>query len=256
MIIFNVDLDNTLIYSYRHNIGDRKICVELYEGREVSFMTDHTQELLKKISKRVRIVPVTTRTVEQYRRVRLGLDAVPYALVCNGGVLLADGREDEQWYIESLRLVLPCAQELEKAECILTEDAYRCYDVKNIKHLFLFTKSSQPDVSAGKLRESLDASLVDVCQNGSKVYVVPKKLNKGAAALRLKKKLKANKVLAAGDSAFDISMLECADLSFAPAGLAFGGRDGSRAVRVDDGESTGVFSDLVLEYVERMVLDI
>ena len=27
--------DNTLIYSYRHPIGDNKVLAELYEGREV-----------------------------------------------------------------------------------------------------------------------------------------------------------------------------------------------------------------------------
>ena len=29
MIIFNTDIDNTMIYSYRHDIGKEKICAEI-----------------------------------------------------------------------------------------------------------------------------------------------------------------------------------------------------------------------------------
>ena len=39
MAIFFTDLDNTLIYSYRRDIGRDKVCVELYQGREISFVT-------------------------------------------------------------------------------------------------------------------------------------------------------------------------------------------------------------------------
>ena len=42
MILFFCDLDNTLIYSYKHEIGSKKRCVELYQGREISFMTEQT----------------------------------------------------------------------------------------------------------------------------------------------------------------------------------------------------------------------
>ena len=40
MRIFFTDLDNTLIYSYKRDIGDAKRCVEVYQGREISFMTN------------------------------------------------------------------------------------------------------------------------------------------------------------------------------------------------------------------------
>lgn len=34
------------------------------------------------------IIPTSTRTEEQYKRIELDIGIVPYALVCNGGVLL------------------------------------------------------------------------------------------------------------------------------------------------------------------------
>ena len=92
-----------MIFSYRHEIGKDKRCVEIYQGREISFVTEKTYGLLKKLKEKALFVPVTTRTVEQYRRIDLGVGTLPYALVCNGGVLLANGQEDESWYLESGR---------------------------------------------------------------------------------------------------------------------------------------------------------
>jgi len=39
MVVFNTDLDNTMIFSYKHDIGPEKRNVEIYEGREISFIT-------------------------------------------------------------------------------------------------------------------------------------------------------------------------------------------------------------------------
>ena len=97
MIVFHTDLDNTIIYSYKHDIGADKRCVELYHDREISYITGETYRLLKQVrvkEQQVMIVPTTTRTIEQYQRIDLGIGTVSYALVCNGGVLLSDGRED------------------------------------------------------------------------------------------------------------------------------------------------------------------
>ena len=97
MIIFNTDLDKTLIYSYKHDIGNDKLCAEIYQGRQVSFVTRRTAELLKRVNETVLLVPTTTRTLEQYVRIDLGIGTPHYALVCNGGILLTDGEEDSGW---------------------------------------------------------------------------------------------------------------------------------------------------------------
>ncbi len=215
-MIFNSDLDNTLIYSYKHNISDEKICVEIYNGREISFMTRNSYELLKKVVKKVLFVPTTTRTIEQYGRIDLGIGVSKFALVCNGGVLLENGKEDKEWYKESLRLISVCFEELRKAEKVLFEDKHRCFDVRNISGLFIFTKSNEPFISAHGLKRVLDLSLVDVFENGIKIYVVPKKLSKGMALKRFKEKINGDTFIAAGDSEFDISMIKEADFGIVP----------------------------------------
>ena len=68
--------------------------VEVYNGREISFMTEKAIALLRELSDEMMFVPVTTRTVEQYNRVSLFHDEIrpTYAITCNGGVVLKDGQ--------------------------------------------------------------------------------------------------------------------------------------------------------------------
>lgn len=216
MTVFNTDLDNTIIFSYKHDIGEKKRCVEFYQGRQISFITDRTFELLQKIQERVLFVPTTTRTVEQYNRIDLGIGKPEYALVCNGGILLENGKEDEFWYRESLCMTKNCRDELKRAEKLLTEDSNRCFEVRNIRELFVFTKSEDPVLTVKNLKSKLDTRKMDVFSTGIKVYAVPKRLSKGVAIERLRAKLNAKKIIAAGDSEFDISMLKKADIPIAP----------------------------------------
>ena len=46
--ILCADMDNTIIYSYKRNIGENKLNVELYNGREISFISEKTHDLLEK----------------------------------------------------------------------------------------------------------------------------------------------------------------------------------------------------------------
>lgn len=219
MIVFHSDLDNTLIYSYKHDIGAEKICVEYYNGKALSFMRPEWVDALKRIQEQVLFVPTTTRTVEQYRRISMGIHTPEYALVCNGGILLKDGERDHSWYEESLRLVSDTAAEMEHAMQMLAADEALSMEVRFIEKLFLFTKSSEPDRSIARLRAALGKSRVNVFSNGNKVYVVPEKLSKGHGVMRLRAMLGAELVLAAGDSEFDKPMLFAADLGMCPEGL-------------------------------------
>ena len=220
--------------------------MEVYQDREISFMTDKTRKLLQEVSRRVLIVPTTTRTVEQYERIDLGLGIFPYALTCNGGILLVQGMLDEAWYNCSLERIKESRDELRKAEKILDKDENRCFELRNINKLFLFTKSTRPKETMEALAGQLDSRRVDILSNGMKVYVVPKKLTKGAAAARLKERLKGEKMIAAGDSEFDRSMLEFADIALAPQELEPEKESRDGWIRI---EKTKLFSEGLLEYV-------
>ena len=219
MKILCTDLDNTIIYSYKHDIGNEKMNVELYKEREISFISNHTYELLKKVKEEFLIIPTSTRTKEQYDRIDLKIGTFKYALVCNGSVLLVDGKKDKDWYEESLRLAKPNNLEVKKALEYLENDKRRTFELRYIEDLFVFTKCYKSETVVNELREYLDKNLVSVFNNKEKVYVLPTSLSKGKAIERLRKYLKVEFIIAAGDSEFDISMVEAADVGLVPYGF-------------------------------------
>ncbi|MCR5836242.1 MAG: HAD family hydrolase, partial [Lachnospiraceae bacterium] len=234
---------------YKHDIGENKKCVEVYQGRDISFMTDKSLELLKKVNDKLLLVPTTTRTNEQYGRIDMGLGVPKYALTCNGGVLLVDGVEDEAWYNESRALVQDCDLEIEKAASFLEKDVNVSFEIRVIKQLFLFTKSDKPEDTIDALRGILDLEKVDVFSNGVKVYVVPKTLSKGKAIDRFRKKMNPKKVIAAGDSEFDITMLDAADIALAPVEL----QDKISKTQCVALEGNRLFSEELLEWVNSNI---
>ncbi len=247
-VVFFTDLDNTLIYSYKQELGADRIGVEIYQDRTISYMTPATVRMLEEIREHLLVVPVTTRTREQYERIDLGF--VPeYALVCNGGILLEKGVEVRSWREDSLKLTEGSRDALSRGRECLESDESRCFPVRSVGGLFLFTKSRRPGESAERVRQTLCSDRAEVFQNGQKLYVVPREINKGMACKRLKKRLKVSGVfpcrtIAAGDSAFDVPMLEEADFSIFPDGLYQVSEEGSGAVWKG---GKGTFSEFMLE---------
>lgn len=244
MEIFCTDLDNTIIYSYKHDIGQKKRNVEIYQGREISYISELTFELLQKVKKKMLIVPTSTRTEEQYNRIDLGVGSFKYALVCNGGLLLIDGKRDADWYETSLKLMEESREEVEKAFVLLESEPRRKFELRFIENLFIFTKCNEPEKIVDELRSRLDQKRVDVFHNGEKVYVVPVQLSKGNAIRRLREYLNPGYIIAAGDSEFDISMLEEADKGLAP--YQFKEKYGVN-IEIDEMNKDRLFSEALLE---------
>lgn len=241
MELFISDLDNTLIYSYKRDIGTDKVLVETKDGKELSFMTALSNRILREAAGRYCFVPSTTRSLEQYRRIAFFPDFTPeYALAANGGILLRNGTPDEEWYAESKRLCQDAERTLQKAEEILREDRAVSFEIRRVDGLFVFTKTDDLEQTVERLQDCE----ADILNNGSKVYVVPRILNKGTAVKRLKKLTGADRVVAAGDSEFDIPMLLEADIAWFPKELDRGALAEHPGKRVVCGES--VFSDQLL----------
>ncbi len=255
MTILACDLDNTLIYSSKRALRAPHYCVEIYRGEPITYMTDATAGLLKKAAAAALFVPVTTRTVEQYQRISFPIRP-PYALVCNGGILLKGEAEVAGWYEESRRLAQIAHGQLKRAEELLCADSHRSFELRRVRDLFLFTKSDNPGATVAYLTERIDMDRVEVCANGSKIYVMPAGLTKGRAIRRLRQYLQGGgkeigAVIAAGDSIFDVSMLKEADIGYAPEELA-AFCDLPQTVHILDG-ADGVFSDEMLRRITQIV---
>lgn len=221
--VLGIDLDQTLIYSLRSaqcDAGSDTIWVEDYQNAPLSLMTRAAHDLLADLSLRHLVVPVTTRTPEQYARVRL--PGRVQAVVCsNGGVVLRDGLRDAVWdkrLADLLAGVLPAAEVLPRFAAVGGQEWVSSY--KQVEDLFVYLVAHSRDVVPQGWVEDLRAALAPggwtVSVQGRKVYAVPDVVSKAAAALHLSTEV-GLPLLAAGDSLLDLPLLQAATWAIRPA---------------------------------------
>ena len=210
------DLDRTLIYSHRHEISGEKIPVEYYRDRVQSYISLSNLNALEIYCRENLFIPVTTRHMEQYERLSPLYEKLkfPYALICNGAVLLRDNVIDRDWSDDSVKLSEPYLPVL--------EDIYRYFikiiDTEHIhfvKPFFLYAKTEK----AYDIYENLKNKFmgVDIFYNEYKIYCIPETISKGNCVRRFKKiYCRDMQDFAIGDSMFDFSMMRECSYAFAP----------------------------------------
>lgn len=214
-LIFS-DIDGTLIFSAAKKRPEDIVC-EYKDGAEISCITPRQAELFPELSG---VIPVTTRSIEQYLRINFPSGFSPkYALVDNGGTLLIDGKPEREWTENSLAAVEKCADELARCRFVMENDIHRSFEIRLVDGMFLFTKSDSPERSL-ELLKAAAGEQVECFAVGAKVYAIPTEINKGSAAKRLGERLApSSSMICAGDSAMDISLLEIADTAVFPEDL-------------------------------------
>lgn len=201
------DLDNTLIFSHRYDIGDRCL-VEMLNGKEQAYMTKRGYEYLQRIDPQV-LVPVTSRTLAQYQRVSLFADGrMPrFALIDNGGILLIDGEVDKEWLSETEALIKDDMDALKRYEEAFSDKAV----IKWQDGMVLFLKSNEPcELFSAKAAEY---GLM-IFSHFDKIYVCSRKLTKGNALRRFKARYPADFTVVAGDAETDLTMVPEADEAY------------------------------------------
>ena len=239
-LLFFSDLDNTLIYSHRHADGRPVVWVEQLEGRPQSFMTLPTYRFLQSAAW-LPTVPLTTRTEAQYRRLQPLAGELRWrdALLCNGAVLLRDGEEDLDWRRESEEISKDDRPALERALSFAVS-AFGEDRIQRTDPFFFYVKGGEAEMALQMLQPRVDPGHLRLTRDARKVYCYPQSLQKGTALRRYAAMAGASRTIAAGDSAFDIPMLEAADLSFYPQALAAAVRC-PRGIPCQD----GIFSDQI-----------
>lgn len=226
-MIFASDLDRTLIYSQRAmglpQDPAQHLPVELYNGEYISYMSKKTSFLLRELQQFAAFVPVTTRTVEQYKRIfHIASHMKPkYAITSNGGNILIDGEPDPAWALRIRRLqddylnhdeLLRRFREIASPDWVLRE-----YLADGLFYTVIIDREKIPAEwvrSFGKEIASLGWSL---SIQGRKLYLIPAEINKGSAMLYVKERLSSAFAAASGDSLLDESLLKAADYALAPA---------------------------------------
>ncbi len=256
MILLALDLDNTLIHSYRR-AAENDVCVETMETengiKKLSFMSPDAYRKFTSLSSEIIAVPITTRSQAQFGRISLFGNGTPLAVTANGGDLLVNGAPDREWRSISEALISPSLGELKRGAELLENDKNRSFEVRFVDESFMFTKSENVPETMKMLSESLDMNIVTLHENGSKVYILPKGLDKGSCLERLKKKLSPDITIAAGDSRFDIPMLAAADVPIVPHDFPSGSVN-SDALTVCPYAQTGKFAEFILDFAENFYL--
>jgi len=225
-MIFASDLDRTLIYS-RKLIEDkdkRIVLVERYEGKELSFMRIDVIEKLIKINGKILFVPVTTRTIDQYKRIFIMEEKIKptYAVVSNGGNIIINGKVDMEWR----NLIEEKLTMVESHNIVKEKFLESFFNIQWIKKLILRDNlfysvhfEDKADVNLRQLEEFKKWGKEkgwNISLQSKKLYLVPEPVNKWDAVSYIKKKEGKNKVIAAGDSYLDYPILINSNHSICP----------------------------------------
>lgn len=248
MMMFASDLDRTLIYSDRalsefgHAGKDGLVGVERKGGQAVAFMTKKAHKALKEISGQMLFVPVTTRTLDQYKRVFIFQENMPvtYAVTSNGANIFYHGKSLPEWDT--------AVQQRLKNECALIEDmiaASKAYELngslKKADNLFFYYILSDQLTTEEKNRMSkiAESNGWRVSLQGKKLYFVPNPVCKGEAVKFIKEREGIHSIFGAGDSLLDHDFLKVCDFPYVPnhGELA---KDKTRSLSYHISQNTGV----------------
>ncbi len=222
------DLDRTLIYSaaaLQLAMADadapRLLCVEVYDSKPLSYITETAADLLPELAAQSLFVPTTTRTREQYGRIHLPGPAPQFAICANGGHLLVDGVSDPGWQRQvAARLADECASLGEvRAHLVAAADPAWLLKERVAEDLFAYLvveRSRLPDGWVKELAEWAAPRGWAVSLQGRKIYAVPQPLTKSAAVREIARRTGSDRILAAGDSLLDADLLLAADRGWRP----------------------------------------
>ncbi|MGO4203578.1 HAD family hydrolase [Rhodococcus sp. TAF43] len=233
-VLVATDLDRTMIYS-RAAMGPDPTatdsdmrCVEHYDGAPLSFVTETGATLLQAVARAAVLVPTTTRTIEQFRRITLPGGPWRYAITSNGGNILVDGISDPRWRSGIDEATQRAGAELDEVTAALRS---RISDdwVSNCRvadQLFCYLVVDLAALPGGFLAEWgawCAARGWNVSRQGRKIYTMPNAVSKSAAVAEVRRRLIADgsiaadsMTLAAGDGALDADMLAAADAAIRP----------------------------------------
>jgi hypothetical protein len=227
MTVVCLDLDRTTIYSAAaldlrepDHEAPRLLCVEVYKGAPLSFLTEAAATTLRELQAVATVVPTTTRTPAQLARVHLPGPPAPYAVASNGGHLLVDGVADPEWDAAVRHRLDGCAPLAEVHAHLRARGGPFVLALREASELFAYAvvdRAALPDGWVDELASWCAPRGWTVSLQGRKVYAVPAGLTKSAAAAEVVARCGGGPLLAAGDSLLDADLLEAADAAIRPA---------------------------------------
>lgn len=223
-MIFATDLDRTLIYS--HLFLDEADCeyelIEKKGEKPIAYMSKKAIGLLEELHTKAHIIPITLRNETEFHRIDLfKKNIVPEIFVTNnGGTIYYKGQEDKSWtnHINEQMVKMPISHEKIKGQFLnhyhgLIEKEVNC---GNLIWLFM----GERDHIDYEAVQSFESTFKDtgwrIDVSGRKIYVYPYFVTKWCALSYIKENYFKEEIFAAGDSIFDMEMVEKADYGMIP----------------------------------------
>lgn len=242
-ILFVCDLDNTLIYSKKHyKNGD--VLVECIDGKPQSYMSPKSYDLFLKINRLVDFVPVTTRSIQQFKRINLPFKT---AFTTNATILLNNGEIDKDFAEYSKKQVEPYKQELERLYNLYKDDQ-RFRIVRYVDNMFLFLACANGCTAEQCVLDIRTQTDLYTENTGYKIYIFPPTANKGESVKYFRKNKNYDFVIGAGDSPIDLAMLKKCDKALVPNYKLAGNLDN---VVVFEEKFTENMLEYVLEFLQN-----
>lgn len=216
------DLDGTLIFSERLLDGGSDIVlVERLNGKPQSWMASKAWGGITRARSLAHLVPVTTRTREQYERISLPGGVAEYAILSNGARILRDGIEDRNWSaviddpswsVAGPRDITALLERHLGAEPWVREIAHR----DNIACVVTRRGEVAPDWFAPLAISIASDNGYTAYPQGRKTHLIPSHVTKEAAAAEVAGRLGLTRTVASGDHQLDAGLMLWADEAIQP----------------------------------------
>ncbi len=220
-IIFFSDIDRTIIHSMKFlNESNNPEIIEYNNSKPISYIEKESLLLLNDLSKKLLLIPVTTRSLNQYKRIKFPCK-FKYSIISNGGIILKNGKRLKQWD-KLIKRKINKTDYIEIKNNLNRINKYLIKEINLIDDVFYFSKVKENYIN--DLMSELDNILIDYNWDytiqSNKLYIIPNFISKeNAIKYLLKTEIKGNNfIITAGDGKLDYNFVffKEANLKFVP----------------------------------------
>ena len=203
VILFS-DLDRTIIHSSK--FLKESINPEIVEfnkdKKPISYMEKEALLLLNELSNNLLFIPVTTRSLEQYKRIDLKITPL-YSITSNGGIILKNNKRLKSWD-DFIKNNISNKNYMEIQDKLKLINKYLTRELTLIDNVFFFSKIN--DNNLFELNYELDNILKFISKENAINYLLQNELSKD------------NFIITAGDGKLDYNFVFLPDsnLSIVP----------------------------------------
>ena len=142
-MIFATDLDRTMIYSSKFLNSENEKYVTLVEkldGKNISYMSKNALQNLEEMSKKIYVIPVTTRSISQFTRIET-FKYCEYAITSNGGTIIYNGNILEEWEKHISKICENYKYKINDVMEMLIKQKFIIREPTLVDDTFIFTKT-------------------------------------------------------------------------------------------------------------------